>query len=198
MIGYHFTAETLCDGRPIPKINRWLVHKGPVISCESGLHASKHPFDALMYATGARLHRVELVGELVPYSRLVDKYAGRSRKILASIDATQLLWDFARWCALQVIDQWNAPDIVCRYLETGDESLRAASWAAAVDAAWSSRAASGAAVAAAFAAAFAAWAASVDAAVDARNDAVAAQKIQFAKMVRKAFRAAEAAKGETP
>jgi hypothetical protein len=39
---------------------------------------------------------------------------------------------FARWCALQVVHLWNAPDVVVRYLKTGDESIRAASW----DAAW--------------------------------------------------------------
>ena len=40
---------------------------------------------------------------------------------------------WARWCALQVIDLWDAPEIVRRYLETGtgDKAIRAAAWAAA-------------------------------------------------------------------
>lgn len=42
---------------------------------------------------------------------------------------------WARWCALQVIGLWNAPEIVRQYLETGDESIRAAAWDAARDAA---------------------------------------------------------------
>ena len=44
---YHFTGDTLRDGRPIPKPGVWLKHDGPVIPCKSGLHASEHPFDAL-------------------------------------------------------------------------------------------------------------------------------------------------------
>ena len=44
------------------------------------------------------------------------------------------LREFARWCALQVIDLWEAPDVVRKYLETGDATLRVVAWAAAQDA----------------------------------------------------------------
>jgi len=38
---------------------------------------------------------------------------------------------FACDCALDVIDEWDAPEVVVRYLKTQDESIReAASWAA--------------------------------------------------------------------
>jgi hypothetical protein len=40
-----------------------------------------------------------------------------------SIDALPLLRAFSRRCALGVVHFWDAPDIVRRYLETGDESL---------------------------------------------------------------------------
>jgi hypothetical protein len=43
----------------------------------------------------------------------------------------RLLREFARWCALQVIHMWNAPDVVREYLETGNEELRAAAGTAA-------------------------------------------------------------------
>lgn len=36
----------------------------------------------------------------------------------------EALREFARWCALQVIDKWDAPVSVREYLETGNESLR--------------------------------------------------------------------------
>ena len=49
---YHFVGDELRDGRPVPPVGEWLVHDGPVKMCESGLHASRHPFDALMYAPG--------------------------------------------------------------------------------------------------------------------------------------------------
>ena len=55
---YHFTGDVLRDGRPIPPVCQTLVHDGPLVLCAQGLHASEHPFDALAYAPGARLHRV--------------------------------------------------------------------------------------------------------------------------------------------
>jgi hypothetical protein len=47
----------------------------------------------------------------------------------------RLLREFARWCALQVIHMWNAPDVVREYLETGNEELRDEARTAARDAA---------------------------------------------------------------
>ena len=72
------------------------------------------------------------------------------------------LYEFARWCALQVIHLWDAPGVVRKYL-TGDETLRVAAWDAAQDA---SRAAGRAA----------AWAASAAAADAARAAALAAAR----------------------
>jgi hypothetical protein len=66
------------------------------------------------------LHKVEL--ESVVHSRRDS--VGRRRKITASIDATELLHDFAQWCALQVVDEWDAPDVVHKYLETSSGNLR--------------------------------------------------------------------------
>ena len=130
MIGYHFTSATLRDGRPIPPVGEWLEHDGPVVPCVSGLHASEHPFDALQYAPGPMLHQVELEGDLISHGEPVDKWCGRRRRIIASIDATDVLRAFARQCAMEVIDQWAAPPVVREYLETGNESLRAAAGAA--------------------------------------------------------------------
>jgi hypothetical protein len=45
------------------------------------------------------------------------------------------LREFARWCALQVIDLWEAPDVVRQWLATGDESIRSAARSAAMFAA---------------------------------------------------------------
>ena len=57
---YHFTGSTLRDGSPIPEPGVWLKHDGPIVPCASGLHASEHPFDALAYAPGNMLHKVNL------------------------------------------------------------------------------------------------------------------------------------------
>jgi hypothetical protein len=161
--GYHFTGDTLRDGRPIPEVGEWLIHEGEVAPCEVGLHASPHPFDALLYAPGNRLHKVVLRKGLKSHGDPIDKYVGKERKIIASIDAEKLLRDFARWSALKVIHLWDAPDVVKQFLETGDENLRAA----ARDAAWAAARDALAADAARVAAWAAAWAAGRDAARDA-------------------------------
>ncbi|SDQ43124.1 hypothetical protein SAMN05216569_1098 [Pseudoxanthomonas sp. CF125] len=213
-LAYHFVADTLRDGTPIPANGEWLEHTGPLQLCSSGLHASTHPFDALQYAPGNTLCLVELGGEIKTGD---DKVVATRRKIIKRIDAEPLMREFARWSALQVIELWDAPDVVRQYLTTGDESLRDAAWdaarAAARDAAgaaaWdAARAAARAAAwdaardaarAAAWDAAWAAaWAAAWDAARAAARDAAGAaawdaardaQRERFAKMVDAAFKA---------
>ena len=209
-IYYHFTSDKLRDGRPIPAIGEWLTHDGEIKMCVSGLHASADPFDALQYAPGSMLHKVALKGVV---ERQDDKVVARSRKILATIDATELLRRFARQQALSVLHLWDAPPIIKEYLETGDERLQGAAWAAAWDAArdaagdaaqyaaGAARDAAGAAWAARDAAGAAAWAAR-DAAGDARDAAGAARSAagdaagaaawaaareQFKALVEKAF-----------
>jgi len=134
---YHFTTDTLRDGTPIPPTGEWLEHSGPIIPCKAGLHASEHPFDALTYAPGPRLHRVELRGDIQTHGDPADKLVARSRRIVSSIDATDILRGFARWNARQCIDKWDAPQVVRDYLETGDPNLRPAAEFAARSAAWS-------------------------------------------------------------
>ena len=65
MIAYHFVGETLRDGRPVPADGEWLEHDGELVMCQSGLHASPSPWEALQYAPGAVLCRVELDGEIL-------------------------------------------------------------------------------------------------------------------------------------
>ena len=88
---YHFTGDTLRNGEPIPPIGKWLIHKGEINPCASGLHASEHPFDALTYAPGPILHLVELAGPMKSHGDPIDKWVAQKRKIIASVDATELL-----------------------------------------------------------------------------------------------------------
>jgi hypothetical protein len=174
-IYYHFTGSMLRDGRTIPPTGEWLVFDGTPEPCECGLHASPDAFDALQYAPGGLLHQVELGGTILPHGDPVDKFAAQKRKIIATIDATDIMRPFARRVALDVIHLWEAPAIVREYLETGDESKRDAAWAAARDAARD-----------------AAWAAARDAAWDAAAHAAwdAKQKQYrgwFNEMVEAAF-----------
>jgi hypothetical protein len=196
VIAYHFVADTLRDGSPIPADGEWLEYSGQIAICQSGLHWSRDPFDALQYAPGNTLCLVEVEGIV---SEQADKGVSSRRRIVKRIDAEPLMREFARWSALQVIELWDAPEIVRQYLTTGDESLRAAAWAAARDAAWAAAwaAARDAAWAAAWAAArdaawaaarAAAWAAAWDAAwAAARAAAWAAARQRFNGMVRAAF-----------
>ncbi|WP_246688735.1 hypothetical protein [Mesorhizobium sp. M4B.F.Ca.ET.143.01.1.1] len=173
---WHFAGKTLRGGLPLPADGAWLRHEGDVEICASGLHASERVIDALQYAPGSTICRVTC-RDIV--TRQSDKFVCRERRIDWRIaDGDELLRSFARRAALSVIHLWDAPAIVKQYLETGDESIRAAAWAAAWDAARAAAraaardAARDAAWAAAWAAAWdaaraAAWAAARDAARDA-------------------------------
>lgn len=168
-LGWHFAAVNGAgkpalrhgDKRKIVTGETLSVPDGTEIKlCLSGMHASASVTDALRHAPGPILCRVEVWGDVQIES---GKFCGRHRRVLWMIDATETLRAFARRCALDVINLWDAREVVVRYLRTGRESIRAAAWAAAEaaakdaagDAAWA------AANATAGAAAWAeAWAAS--------------------------------------
>jgi hypothetical protein len=183
---WHFVNGTLRDGRPIPADGEVLRYTGPLVMCESGLHASREPFDALQYAPGATLCLVNCSGEIVEGD---DKLICTERTIIARMDATDLLRYFARMQALSVIHLWDTEpkDVLLDFLMTGDESLRAAAWAAAWDAARDAARAD-ARDAAWAAARDAAWAAARDAAWAAARDAAwAAARKDFNGLVRECF-----------
>ena len=133
-LAWHFVGDKLRDGSPIPPDGKWLVHKGPLKMCESGLHWSRQPFDALRYAPGNTLCLVEIGGEIVEPTKgeHTDKGISTKRRIIARMDAEELMRYFARMQALSVIHlNEDLPEVVEDYLMTGDESLRAAAWEAA-------------------------------------------------------------------
>jgi hypothetical protein len=134
---WHWVADTLRDGTPIPKDGAMLKFAGKPILCERGFHASLRPWDALRFAPGETLCLVECGGTVLHQP---DKLVCTERTILASMDAEPLLREFARMQALSVIRLWEPPEVVCDYLMTGDESLRDAArdaaWDAAGGAAW--------------------------------------------------------------
>lgn len=153
--------------------------EGPLELCRRGLHASIRPLDALRYAPGGIVCRVEMGGGILHGD---DKLCASERKTLWVADATNALHKFACLCAeRELLRQRRAghePDKRCwaaieakrAWLrgEIDDKALAAAADAAR-DAA---RAAAWAAVNAADAAArdaadAAAWAAARDAAADA-------------------------------
>ena len=163
VLAWHFVGDALRDGRPVPADGVTLKHKGKLELCASGLHASERLIDALGFAPGPILCRVQMGGTIKKDS---DKLVASQRTILWRIDSTDVLQKFARQCALDVAHLWDMPPVVRQYLETGDESIRAAAGAAARDAAGAA-----ARAAARAAATDAAWDAAWDAARDAAWDA---------------------------
>ena len=188
-LAWHFVGEALRDGSPIPADGVWLEHTGKMILCESGLHWSRQPFDALTYAPGPTLCLVEIGGTIIE-PKGEDKGISSRRKIIARMEATELMRYFARMQALSVSHLWadadDPGDTVLNFLLTGEDQDAAmdAAWAAAMDAAWA--AARDAAWDAAWDAAMdAAWAAAWDAARDAAWDAA---RQHFNKLVFESFR----------
>ncbi len=129
ILAWHFCGDTLRDGSPIPDDGVTLEHDGDLVMCETGLHASVNIMDALNYAPGHTICRVRVEGHQKQGHS--DKLVCRSRTVLWRIDGEQILRDFARWCALQVVHLWDAPAVAKKYLETGKKELRDAAWAAA-------------------------------------------------------------------
>ena len=183
VLAWHFMADkngvpALRNGEAAPSIGATLRHDGNLEICSSGLHASERLIDALQYAPGPWLARVELSGQMI---RQNDKLVATKRRILAVKNVERELHEFAVMCAVNALERtgetdercWQAVDIKLAWLEgmANDEDLaaawaaaRAAAWAAARAAAWD--AAWDAAMAAAWAAA---RAAAMDAAWDAEN-----------------------------
>ena len=182
VLAYHFTnGYHLRDGQLL-ETGREYVFDGEPVMYECGYHASRHVFDALKYAPGSILSRVECreVTEERDY-----KLVCRRRRVIATIDATELLRRFARLCALEVTHLWKAPDIVIRYLKTGDESLMEAAWSAAWSAAWDTSDAARAA----------AWSAAGDAVGDAAGDAARIAAMYAARIAASSAEAAARAAG---
>jgi len=135
-MGWHFIREDgklgHNDGCKV-RAGELLKYRGkePIALCQAGMHASRNILDALQFAPGPVICRVELRGEIV---RGDDKSVATERYchwMLTPEQSGMVLCHFARWCALRVIHQWKAPDVVVQWLLTGDESLWAAARAAA-------------------------------------------------------------------
>jgi len=190
MKAWHFLRKDRClgygDNREVIAGETYTVD-GPSELCVRGLHGSKRPLDALKYAPGPVVCRVEIGGDVVEGD---DKMAGTTREVLWMYDATEVLREFVRFCALDVVPYWDPPDVVLAWLQTGDESLcndaYSAAYAAADAAYYAARAA--------YAAADAAYAAA-DAAYYAARAAYYAARAAYrgADAARAAYRAARAA-----
>jgi len=131
---WHFTdGNFLRDGSPLPAVGEWLKYSGKIRICQTGYHFSRTPWDALKYAPGDTLHLVECDEIEDEHS---DKGVCRRRRIIASMDAAEMLRYFARMQALSVImDAPEMEDVVYSWLFSGDSAARSAAYSAADSAA---------------------------------------------------------------
>ena len=160
------------------KAGRTYKAQGPLCMCEKGMHGSERLIDALEYAPGSLICRVEL---RPPYIVGDDKICARSRHVLWMVDAAETLHRFATWCAKRELkrydikhpDLWAALKVKELWLrgKASDVELdaaRDAAWAVARGGAWAAAKAAGGAAAWAVARAAARAAAQEAALVDAR------------------------------
>ena len=173
-LGWHFLPadRRLRGSREVVEAGRTYRAEGPLVMCRNGMHASTRALDALSYAPGPVVSRVELLGERLDAS---DKSCARERPVLWIADAATVLHEFACAVAMDALHlteargagvdpcSWAAIETKRRWLrgEATDAELRAA-WSAAWSAAW--RAARSAAWSAESAAWSAAWSAARSAA----------------------------------
>ena len=110
MKAWHF----LCEDRRTQHTGE-LVEAGTVLRasakplrlCAYGLHASEKALDALHFAPGPVVCRVELSGDIL---RGTDKVCASERKVLSVDTADPVLHEFACWCAERALTQVVHPD----------------------------------------------------------------------------------------
>ena len=139
-LAWHWHNGKLRDGRPVI-VGETITHDGLLVLCESGLHASERAADALRYAPGSWISRVECSGETL---RQDDKFVCRRRKVLWTYDAERVLWEWLCRCAERALPIFEAERpadkrpraaIDLRRAWIGGRSVTDEEWAAAWDAA---------------------------------------------------------------
>jgi len=149
MLAWHFLSEDkrlgYGDGRLV-EVGETLECEGELALCSNGMHGSARLIDALRYASGPIVCRVEIDGDVIEGKY---KLCGRRRTVLWMVDATQILHEFACRCAEDALALVERPDersvaaidAKRAWLDgkITDEEMASASdaaWAAAEAAAW--------------------------------------------------------------
>ena len=116
-LAWHFVSadRKLRDGNSVAPGYVYAVDPDELSLCQWGLHASVRPLDALRYAPGPIICRVECRGRVLHDT---DKLVCSEREVLWMADATDALRGFARQCAQDVLHLWNPPDVQNARLES--------------------------------------------------------------------------------
>lgn len=102
-------------------VGGWVTFNGDAVICKSGLHASWRAVDAMKYAQGPWLCRVE-VDDVA--DEQLDKLVAHRRRILWQVDATDALKLCVRdlaWAAIDYVDDLYLP--VVAFFDTLDMDL---------------------------------------------------------------------------
>jgi len=131
-IAYSFVGDTLRDGRHVPKDGVKLVYEGPIkivpsyrVPLKVGLHASLSAFDALFYAPGNTLCKVQC-SDIVERER--DRFICREKTILQRFDLYSLSYYFTKELLLVLAPLWCTPNSVLKYFEKDNPKLRPTVW----------------------------------------------------------------------
>jgi len=144
ILAWHFAKDdnklNYGDGREIVIGETHSVEGTPSL-CEWGLHGSTRIRDALRYAPGSMVYRVEIWGNVDSGD---DKICGTHRRYLWGFNASDVLYEASRRFALANIEKikpftdQKQYDLIIKWLHTGEEEIRSAAQSAADSAARSS------------------------------------------------------------
>jgi len=110
LLGWHFLQASRrlnFEDNRLVRCGQTLMHQGELTMCVAGLHACPRIMDALRYAPGPIVERVELSGEIL---RHTGKAVAHRRKCLWWLDATYILHEFACRCAEDALKLVKSPD----------------------------------------------------------------------------------------
>lgn len=103
VLGWCWLSDDGClQHQPYTKIEvgQTLTTEGPLELRNYGILAFRRALDALDYAEGATICRVELSGEILEYRRILR---AQRCKVLAMADATRVLHEFMCWSGEQAL-----------------------------------------------------------------------------------------------
>ena len=111
------------------------------LRCASGLHAANSVFYALNFAPGSKLYRVSVEHALVDlnYWFYSDKFVGRKRTYIATVDAGPILEKYSRDILLDYLnysikkEHFNVNADIKAFLETGLEAEHTLNHLTAID-----------------------------------------------------------------
>ena len=111
-LGWHFLEGDKRLGygdNRVVQVGKWYEMRrgGRPVVCECGMHAGRTIIDALEYAPGPILDRVEVQGDIAQDGH---KFCGRRRRTLWRIDAEAILHEFACRCAEDALALVANPD----------------------------------------------------------------------------------------